>query len=147
MVDMSDILSRAAKDVEAPKTLPVGIYLWVVTNVITHDQNGNLLKSMNGNQKIEFECETSIPVEVDAEAIQGFHFPAKIRYRFTVTENSLFRLVQFLARDLGLPEDLPVRDLIPMATGRTFKGQVGHTPGSKAGDNKLYANIVDSMPA
>jgi hypothetical protein len=147
MVDMTDILSRPAKDVEPPKKIPVGIYLWTITKVHTTDQNGQILRSAAGNQKIEFECETSVPVEVDPALLEGFHFPARLRLRFTITENSLYRFTQFLTEHLLLPNDLPVKDLINMATGRNFRGQVVHQPGTKPGDNNLYPNIVDTFPA
>lgn len=147
MTDMTDILSRPANQVEPPKKLPIGIYLFTISKVITTDQNGQVLRSQNGNQKIEFDCETSVPVEVDPSLLEGFNFPAKIRLRFTITENSLYRFTAFLTEHLGLPSDLPVKDLIPMAAGRPFRGQVVHQPGNKPGDNNLYPNITETMPA
>ena len=147
MTDMTDILSRPANQVEPPKRLPVGIYMFTVSKAITTDNNGQILKSQNGNQKIEFECETSVPVEVDPALLEGFNFPAKLRLRFVITENSLYRFTQFLTEHLQLPSDLPVKDLIPLAVGRPFRGQVVHQPGTKPGDNNLYPNISDTFPA
>lgn len=147
MTDMTDILSRTANSVEPPKRLPVGIYMFTVMKAITTDNNGQILRSQNGNQKIEFDVETSVPVEVDPSLLEGFTFPAKMRLRFTITENSLYRFTQFLTEHLGLPSDLPVKDLIPLSVGRPFRGQVVHQPGTKAGDNNLYPNITETMPA
>lgn len=147
MTDMTDILSRPANKVEPPKRLPPGIYLWTVSKVITTDNNGQPLKSMNGNLKIEFECETSIPIEVEASLMEGVNLPAKLRLRFVITENSLHRLTQFLCEHLGLPSELTVAELIPQAAGRTFRGTVVHQASTKPGDNNLYPNITETFPA
>lgn len=148
MVDMTDILNRAASTVEPPKQLPAGQYLFRVMGYSDKDAEGKPLVTSNGNPRIEFQCQAETPIEVDSSQLEGVNFPVKMRHTFVVTENSLFRLVAFLSDHLGIPKDNnTVSGMLPQTTGHMFRGTVVHRSGTKPGDTNLYANISETFPA
>lgn len=135
MVDMSNLLGRVAGSVEPPKQLPPGDYIFRVLSV------GPERISAAGNQMIDFLCQAETPVDVDHEQLDGVSFPVKMRHTMVVTENSLYRLSDFLIKHLGLPANEQLKDLITQTPGHIFRGTVIHQSGTKPGDDKLYANI------
>lgn len=148
MADLSDILSRPVSSIEAPKQLPPGQYLFRVLGVNTNGADGKPLVSQAGNPKIEFNVQAEMPVEVDASMLTGINFPAKMRYTFTITENSAFRIANFLTDHLGFPKDThSLSELIPLSIGKMFRGNVVHQASTKPGDNNLYANISETFAA
>lgn len=144
MTNMTSILSRAASTVEAPKALPPGDYLFRVMSYTDKTQDGKPLVSQNGNPKLDFTVQAETPLEVSPEALEGVTLPAKMYHRFTITENSLFRLVDFLTHCGVQKEGQSVADMIPQSLGTVFRGTVVHQASNKPGDDRLYANIAQT---
>ena len=144
MVDMSSILGRAASTVEAPKALPPGDYLFRVMSYTDKTQDGKPLVSQNGNPKLDFSVQAETALDVSPEALEGVNFPAKMYHRFTITEASLFRLVDFLTHCGLSKEGQTVAEMLPQAVGATFRGTVVHQASTKPGDDRLYANIAQT---
>ena len=144
MTNMSSILARAASTVEPPKSLPPGDYLFRVMSYTDKTQDGKPLVSQNGNPKLDFTVQAEAALDVSPEALEGINFPVKMYHRFTITEASLFRLVDFLTH-CGIPkEGQTVSEMLPQASGALFRGTVVHQASTKPGDDRLYANIAQT---
>ena len=80
MTNMTNILNRAANTVEPPKQLPAGQYLFNVMSYADKDDQGNLLTSSGGHQKVDFLVQAIAPLEVDPAQMEGVNLPFRMRH-------------------------------------------------------------------
>lgn len=147
MTDMTDILSRPAGSIEAPKQLPPGQYLFRVLEGQTKKPDGSPLMSSTGNQMVVFQCQAESPVSVDAD-LTGIEFPIRMPLRFALTPKTAFRFQTFLVDHLRQGADgASLADLIGTATGKLFRGTVTHEASNQPGNNNLYASLRETFPA
>ena len=124
-MDLSNLLSRSANEVTAPKLAPPGIYLFRVMGVDASKKTGA------ENPMVIFAVQAEAPVEVDAGALAGVTMPAKMNKMFVVTEASLFYFKAFFLH-MGFEEDgTSLQVMMDNCIGKTFKGTVVHTPDRK----------------
>jgi hypothetical protein len=165
------ILDRSPKDVEKPKTLPIGTYAWLIRGQYRLDKS-----TQKKTEFVEFTVVPQGPVQgdngnldVDQEqldealtrrdgtktAIQS----KSQRLTFYLTEDALFRLEDFL-RHLGFEipteaekknmseeelEALPsFRSMLGETPNRQFAGYISHKPSEDG--TQMYANITKTMP-
>lgn len=137
------LLSRPAASIERPKPLPVGTYL---ATVGSHRFDKSAKK---GTDFVEFELNIVQPQEdVDAEALVAFGSVTgkKQRLTFYVTEDSLWRLTEFLKTlDLVADETSSIEELLPQTANRPVLAKIKHTP-SENGE-VIYAEIASTMRA
>jgi len=154
------ILDRAPKDVEAPKVLPIGSYIWVTKGVPRFDRS-----SQKKTEFVEFTCVPQGPVmgdngpmDVDQEALDAaltrkdgekIAIQSKSqRLTFYLTEDALFMLKNFL-KALGFDtddegEEAPsLRQMINESQNRTFGGFISHKPSDDG--ERMYANITKTF--
>ena len=147
MTNMTNILNRAANTVEPPKQLPAGQYLFNVMSYADKDDQGNLLTSSGGHQKVDFLVQAIAPLEVDPAQMEGVNLPFRMRHSMVLTDNSLFRFRAFLEQHLGVAsENMSLADMLKQAPGRQFRGTIVHRSGTRPGDTNLYANIQETFP-
>lgn len=95
MVDFTNLLSKSADTVERPEPLPAGSYLTTITGYRTVE---------SGQKKtpgVEFDLQITAPGDdVDAEAYAKVKNPQErvLKTQFWLTEDSLFRLKDFLEK-------------------------------------------------
>lgn len=143
--NFAGILYRQAGDVERPKPLPIGPYIWKVKGLPEYGES-NTKKT----PYVEFTC---IPLqatdEVDVEALEealtrksGKKQLADMvqKLTFYLTEDALWRLKEFLKDTLGIEEgDKTLAAMIDEAPNCEFIGEIRHTP-TKDGKG-VFANI------
>ncbi len=154
------ILDRAPKEVERPKSLPIGTYIWVVKGVPRYDKSAQ--------KKTDFVEFTVVPqgpaqgtegnLDVDQEALDEvltrkdgskIAIQAKSqRLTYYITEDAVWRLKEFL-KHLGHDtddesEEAPsLRQMCNESANRQFAGYVAHKP-SEDGET-MYANITKTF--
>lgn len=120
------LLDRAPTEVERPKPLPAGTYTCVVQGLPEYDKSSK--------KQTEFVRFTLKPLaaeaDVDTEALAelGGLGEKTITVTFYITENSLFRLKNFLGHlgfDTADPES-SLREMCESATGRQVKAFIKH---------------------
>ena len=122
-VDLSALLSKKADEIEKPKTMPAGHYGW---NVGAHKP---VQSAKKGTPGIEFEVTPfEAKDDVDPELLAEVKEPFKKARRITfwITEDSLFRLVDFI-RLLGIDtEGKELIELLPETMGCQFIAPLKH---------------------
>lgn len=142
MVDMTSLLSRKADEIEPPKQIPPGPFLFRVKDVKTDR------KSSNDNPFIDFEVEAIQALDgVDSEALQGLELPYNMRHSYVVTEKSLFRVRDFCKNALGIAIDgRELGEVLKDSPGHVFRGNVTHRM-SNQDSSRFFAEISETFPA
>jgi len=144
------ILDKPATDVERPKPLPQGIYHCVVDG-----QYREGTSSKKGTEFIEYTLKPVAAVEVNDDELKASLTGAngsvkaltdkRLRLTFYLTEDSLFRLRDFLVNDLQITQGKKhIRQLIGEAQNRQVLVQVKHFPSDDG--LSMFANIVKTAP-
>lgn len=140
------ILDRQSTEIERPKVLPTGTFVWMVKGQPRFDKSSK--------KQTEF-CEFTVqPLQaqedVDPDDLQAAltrkDGSTKLlgdmtqRLTFYLTEDAVWRLKQFLTRDLKLEEeDKSLRQLVNEAPGCQFLGNIIHKA-NDSGDG-VFAQI------
>lgn len=168
----SSILDRSPKDVERPKTMPIGSYIWIIKGMYKQDKS-----TKKGTEYVEFTIVPQGPVQNDSgenldvdpeqldealsrrdgtkSAIQS----KSQRFTFYLTENAIFRLEDFL-RHCGFEipteqekknlseaelDELPTfKQMLAETPNRSFGGYVSHKPSDDG--TQMYANVTKTFP-
>ena len=146
----ASVLDRPSDSIERPRPLPVGTYLWATKDQPKQD------KAKTGTEYVEFTC---IPLQagedVDAEALQecltnkatGEVKPLGSKTRrltFYLTEDSIYRLNDFLTH-LGVEAgSTTLRQRLSMSPGCQFLGSVIHKPSQDG--TAIFDNIGNTAP-
>jgi hypothetical protein len=153
--NFSSILDQQATEIEAPKPLPVGAYLFIVKGLPRFDKS-----SKKGTDFVEFTVIPTEPYFDDnasdeereelEEALTEAGGLGKFRERgmrltFYITEDAKHRLKKFLC-DCGIdPEGKSLAMMINDVPNQTFVGFVRH---SASDDGEvIYANITKTARA
>lgn len=142
--DPQSLLAMPADQVEAPKPLPAGSYVFNV-NSREFDKANNEKKT----QLVRFDVS---PIEalpdVDQEALALVTANKSLneihsRHELYITPDALFRVKEF-AEHCGIDSDgVSIGEQIEQCPGRQFVGVVAHTISKKDGKT-VYANIVST---
>lgn len=142
MANFADILSKKSEEIEKPKPLPVGQYLWSIPNLFEQDEIGEK-KTPALTWKVRCIAPQS---DVDMEAFRdsGNAKDRDQRITFFLTEDALHRLRTFLTA-LGIDEaGKSIGERAMEATGRTFLGSIKHRWNKD--NTQLYGEInTDSI--
>lgn len=156
------VLDRKASEVEPPKNLPPGSYIFLTRGVPVYDES-----SIKKTEFVRYTCVPQGPIkngdggnaDVDQEELDQaltkkngdkVAITSKaMRLDFYLTEEALYRLKNFL-RHCGweIPEedgeenpDLPdMREMTNTNVNKRFGGYVTHEP-ARDGSDRMFANI------
>lgn len=136
--DLSNLLSKKADEIEKPKPLPVGHYGWLVGAYKA------VTSAKKGTPGLEFEVTPfEAKDDVDQELLAEVKEPFKRARRLTfwLTEDSLYRLVDFL-RILGIDtEGKEIVEILPDTQSTQFIAPIKH----EMGDNgEVFPRLDDS---
>lgn len=143
MANLSHLLGKKTGDVEKPKPFPIGHYLWNITAY------GIVESSKKKTPGIEFQVKMVEPMddvdEDDLGLVKNPHERQK-RLTFWLTEDSLWRLKDFLIA-LGVnDDDKTLEELLPETVGEQFIAGIVHEtiegqedPIDKLNDNSVSA--------
>jgi hypothetical protein len=147
MSTFQDILNRPSSEIERPKPLPPGTYLFLVEGQPRFDKS-----SKKQTDFVEFTCRILQPGDdVDkaalAEVPGGTAIGKQMKLTFYLTEDAIFRLVNkdgtgFL-NHLGIDLGPPLGQLISEAPGRQFFGSVKHrsVTNDQTGEVSIFSEI------
>lgn len=138
MANFADILSKQSSEVERPKPYPVGSYVALLKGLPEQTELGE-----RKTPCLEFNVELMQPMQdVDPQALAecGFAPGKRIRLRQFVTDESLWRLKQFLTEHLGIEEgSKTIGQMISETPGRQFIATIGHRPSQDG--TQIYSEI------
>lgn len=130
-IDVSNLLGKRTSEIEKPKPLPIGNYGWLIKG---HEIVESSQKKTPGVQFTVQPFEAKDDVDEDLLAEVKDPFQRNMRMTFWITEDSLWRLKEFLEM-LGLGgNDESLEELIPETTGQQFIAKVRHEPSQDGKD-------------
>ena len=145
------ILDKPATDVERPKPLPTGTYHCVVDGQPRMDKT-----TKKGTEFVEFSLKPMSALddvnqdELNASLTSGDGSvkplsDKRIRATFYLTEDSLYRLKDFLVRDLQIEQGKKkIGQLISEAQNRQVLAAIKHVPSEDG--TSIYANLAKTGP-
>jgi hypothetical protein len=147
---ISDILDKPATQIDKPKPLPVGTYLWVVQGMPRYDKSK---EKQTPFYEFNIKCLQAFD-DVDQEALDEWGAKSDgtvraltdyaTRLTFYITPDSVYRLQEFL-QHCGIDgEGKTTRQCIDETPNCQFVANVVHTA-SKDGTT-VYANIGKTAP-
>lgn len=142
MVDFTSILSKTGADIEAPAVIPAGSYDMTVVGFATGES------AKNKTPYVEIETKILAPRDdVDPAEFAKVKNPQErsFKTKFWLTEDSLFRLKDFLIK-LGFEtENRSLLEMLQEIAGCNVLGIVGH----QLSDDKetVYAVLTKFMKA
>jgi hypothetical protein len=143
MPSFEDILSQPVDKIETPKPLPVGTYQWLIAGQPRQDKS-----QQKQTPFVEWQCKCQgAQDDVDQDALNeslGGKSLSDITRRLTfyITEDSVYRLQEFLFKHLQVAEvgsGVSLREAIAMAAGHSFLGTIRHQPSPDG--TRVYDNI------
>lgn len=144
-VDLSALLSKPAEDVKPPVPLNDGIYLAQVESFTS-----KTVKTKDGDKTvIVFPSKVLQALEVGADN-EPDALPKVRRVEFWVENDSLYKLVGFLADHLGISQGgKTVMEMVKEAPGRLFKCMIVQSSYTRKGktESEMIDNITDTFPA
>jgi hypothetical protein len=142
MTDMTfaEILDQPVNEIEAPKALPIGTYIGII------DGQPEFVKlGQNQTDAVQFNIKPLQAVKVDErqldEVLNGASLSdKKIQHTVWLTNDSKYRMKQFLVDHLGIPES-SFRQMIPEAMGKQVVVELAH---KNSQDGTRIYNVVKS---
>lgn len=121
--NFASILDKPSSEVERPKPLPVGTYLWAVNGMPRYDKS-----SKKQTEFVEFTLNclgAGEDVDQEALAAMGGFQGKQMKATYYLTENSLWRLKEFLDH-CGIDPEGSLRQRVEQAAGCQVVGQITH---------------------
>lgn len=141
--NFGSILDKPTAEIERPKPLPAGHYLFVIPSLYKMDKS-----TKKGTEYVEFTCKpVQAGEDVDEDALKEYGDISEASQRLTyyLTENSIFRLKEFLIDDLGLEDEGKLRPMLDKTVNAQFIGQVVHEASQDG--RSVFANIKSTAKA
>lgn len=135
------ILDMPSSEVERPKPLPVGSYVGIVQS---HKFDRSTKK---GTEYVEFTIKLIEALDdVDQEKLgeQGGLGDKTLRATYYLTENSVWRLKDFLNHCEAGDEDMTLRQRIAETPAKSITVKVRHEASQDG--SQVYARISDTAP-
>lgn len=152
MVDFASALNTRAADIEKPKLLPRGTYIWKVSKVPTQSE------TPSGEWNIiEFPIQcVEATTDVDPDELDEFGKVDGVRNRISFMfptdpekkndfDRSMYRLREFLTGTLGLEasDDTTLKELLDNSVNYQFMAVASWKP---ANDGETYVNVTNYAP-
>jgi len=147
---ISDILDKPSTQIDKPKPLPVGTYLWSVQGLPKHDKSKEKqtpyvefnVKCLSAYDDVDEEALAEWATKSDGtmRALQDY----STRLTYYITPDSLYRLQEFLDHCGVADDEKSTRQCIDDTPNCQFVANIVHTA-SKDGTT-VYANIGKTAP-
>ncbi len=140
--NFGSVLDKPTDSIERPKPIPQGTYTLAVQGMPRFDKS-----TKKQTEYVEFTCKIlQAGDDVDADELKemGGISDKTLKHTFYLTENSIYRLKEFLLDDLKLDEEDTLRPMIEKAVGAQFLAQIKHTPSDDG--KSVYSNIATTGP-
>ena len=149
-MSFADILDKPATEIDRPKPLPVGSYIWTIQGLPRFDKSK---EKQTPFYEFNLKCVEALD-DVDEEALADWSKKSdgsnrqltdiSQRPTFYITEDSLYRLQEFLGHCGIDGEGKSTRQCIDETPNCQFVANIVHTA-SKDGTT-VYANIGKTAP-
>lgn len=145
MSDFRSLLDQEVTEVERPKPLPAGNYVYNV---------GDYKFDKSRQKQTDFVQITLTPVmaqeDVDQEELAAALGDKSLsdkgtKVDFYLTPDAIWRLDEFLIEKLGISEPMSRTARLEQMAGKQVVGQLSHTPSARDA-NVIYANITAFAP-
>lgn len=141
--NFSTLLDTPSSDITRPKPLPVGTYTTVLQGLPRYDKSAKKQTDF-----VEFThkfISAGDDVNHDDIVEAGGIGDKTMRNTFYITENSLWRLKDFLDH-CGIEEDdeISLRERIEQTPGKQIAVYISHVPSNDG--TSVYANISRTLP-
>ncbi len=144
--NFGSVLDKPTDEIKRPPALPGGHYIFALKGLPRQDKS-----TKKQTEYVEF---TAFPVQaqddVDEDEMKAFveaygSIQEKVqKLTFYLTDNSIYRLKEFMIDDLKIEEEQSLRPMLEKTVGCQFLGHVVHAPSD---DGKgVYANIKTTAP-
>lgn len=144
MSNFADILKKRASDVEAPKPLPVGTYICLVTALPEFAKMGKNETDVANYTLRVIQAGEDVDPDAYREATKGRE-TVQIKHRFFLTEDAIYRLKNFLVDDLQIEEDgKTLGELIQESAGRQVRVSLKHRPSQDG--TQIYSEVSGTAP-
>lgn len=136
--NFADILNRSTDTIEKPKPLPGGEYLLIINKYSL----GESQQKKTPYVRIEFSIGAP-GADVDQSLLQGIDLSKKgQKDDFYLTEDSLYRVVEFMTRDLGINgTGRTLSQMLPEVVGKQVIASIKQVPSQKPGDDRVFNEI------
>ena len=150
MANFEDILNKPADQIDKPKPLPIGTYIWTVQGLPRHDKSKEkqtpfyefTVKCAGAADDVDEDALKEWATKADGSMRSLTDFTSRIT--FYITEDSIYRLQEFMEH-CGIDlEGKSVGQALDETPNCQFVGAIVHTP-SKDG-TAIYANIGKTAP-
>jgi len=136
--NFANLLSKAATDIERPKPIPVGTYLGLVAGNFETKEIGK-----NKTPALEFKIKLMMAqpdVSQDDLLAAGGLENKFMTARFFLTDDSMYRLKEFLVNALDIPENgRTIGQMLGDAPNKQVLVQVSHRPSDDG--QQIYSEI------
>lgn len=144
--NFGSVLDKPTEEIKRPPALPQGTYVFAVQGLPRQDKS-----TKKQTEFVEFTCKPiQAQDDVDADDLKAFTDAygsigdKAQKLTFYLTDNSIYRLKEFMIDDLKIEEEDTLRPMLEKTVGAQFLGQIKHTPSD---DGKgVYANIASTGP-
>ena len=140
------ILDKPIEEIKAPPQLPAGTYDWRIKGHEFTESGKVNNKTGVKTAGVRFTVSPfAVGEDVDKDLISAMAKPfseAEMRLTFWITEDSAFRLRDFLEKDVGVT-GASLAALIPAATNGAFRGYVKQSVNEDSG--KPYSEITKTF--
>lgn len=145
MANFASVLDRPSSEVERPKPLPVGTYVWAILGLPKRDKS-----TKKGTEYVAFKVKAlAARDDVDPEALEEYGGLKEVTrdLTFYTTEKSGYRLKEFLTETLeidletGTKDEKSLWEAAQETNGCQFLGTVTHEPSE---DGKVVYDRITS---
>jgi len=151
MPNFSSILDRKSSEVEEPKALPVGTYLVILQGQYQMGQSSvKKTDFIFFPSKILAAQEDVSQSEIEAfGGVQGKELKGRQGLQFYLTEESAYRLKEFLVDHLGIAPTNPdgseksMKEMCMEAPGKQVLAVVSHQPSDDG--KRIFGNLAKTM--
>lgn len=146
MANFSSILDRKAHEIEEPKAFPVGTYLVLLQGQYqTGESSVKKTPFVFFPAKVLMAQEDVSQSEVEAfGGVQGKELKGRQGLQFYLTDESAYRLKEFLVDHLGIePGDKSLKEMMTEAPGKQVLVTISHQPSDDG--KRIFGQVAKTM--
>lgn len=141
--NFGSVLDKPSNEIERPRPAPQGSYLCTINGMPRFDKSAK-----KQTEFVEFSLRPIQAMEdVDEDALKewGGLADKTFKHTFYLTENSVYRLKEFLIQDLEIDEQDTLRPMIDETPGKQCLVTIKHTASDDG--KSVYANVASTAKA
>lgn len=138
--NFQDLLSQPVSEVSRPKPLPVGSYVFMISDFKFDESRQKKTKFVQFVLKPVMALDDVDQSELSESLGDKTLSDKEFKQDFYLTGDAIWRLDEFLLESVGTTADTPRMEQINEAKGQQVRGYISHQPSARDA-NMIYANI------